>query len=153
MKATKRQCERLKPDGARCQAAALPDSDFCFFHDPLKEDERREAQAAGGRQNRMKTLGASAPDIAVRDCKDVVALLSETINQVRKGIIDPRIANSVGYLANQMVRVLAQNDLEDRIGKLEQVVERRSRTSELMLTGKGVGINGQDAKSRPAGQD
>jgi hypothetical protein len=132
MKSTKQPCEGLKLDGTRCQAAALPDSDFCFFHDPSKEVERREAQAAGGRQNRMKTLDAGAPDIEIRNCKDVLALLSETINQVRKGLIDPRVANSVGYLANQVVRVLEQNDLEERIEKLEQLMEARSKVPELM---------------------
>jgi hypothetical protein len=34
MKALKQQCQAMKPDGSRCHAAALPDSDFCFFHDP-----------------------------------------------------------------------------------------------------------------------
>jgi hypothetical protein len=135
MKSNKRSCEGQKPDGVRCQAAALPDSDFCFFHDPSREIERRAAQAEGGRQNRMKTLNAGAPDINIRACKDVVALLSETINQVRKGLIDPRIANSVGYLANQLVRVLEQNELEDRIEKLEQMLERRNLIPDLMLTG------------------
>jgi hypothetical protein len=34
---------------------------------------------------------------------DVVKLLSETINQVRKGIIDPPVANAIGYLANVLI--------------------------------------------------
>jgi hypothetical protein len=84
----------------------------------------------------MKTVDPGAPDIHIRDCKDVVVLLSETINQVRKGVIDPRIANSVGYLANQLVRVFAQNDLEDRIEKLEQLIsKRRSTIPESLMTG------------------
>jgi len=134
MKALKQQCEGVKPDGSRCFAAALPDSTFCFFHDPSKATERHEAHAAGGRQNHMKTLGTGTPDVEIKDCRDVVALLSDTINQVRKGLIDPRIANSVGYLANQVVRVLTQNELEDRIQKLEQAIKRRSNVPDLMLT-------------------
>jgi hypothetical protein len=151
MKSTKQPCHVLTRDGTRCQAAALPDSRFCFFHDPSKKVERREAQAEGGRQNRMKTLDAGAPDISIRDCKDVMALLSETINQVRKGLIDPRIANSVGYLANQLVRVFEQKDLEDRIEKLEQSIQHRSKTPEFLMTGKVT--NAEVTKSHPTGQD
>jgi hypothetical protein len=150
MKAPKQQCKAMKPDGSRCRAAALPDSDFCFFHDPSKAAERREAHAAGGRQNRMKTLDTDVPDVEIKDCKDVVALLSETINQVRKGLIDPRVANSVGYLANQVVRVLAQDELADRIERLEQLVTRRSNIPDLLITGK---TNVKAANSQTTGPD
>ena len=125
----------MTPDGSQCKAAAMRDSDFCFFHDPSKRAERREARAAGGRQNRMKTLDAAASDVKIRDCGDVVELLSETINQVRKGLIDPRVGNSVGYLANIAVRVFEQNELEDRIAKLEQLLEGRNKLPELLMTG------------------
>ena len=80
-KAVKPSCQATKPDGSRCQAAALPGSDFCFFHDPAKAVERRAAQSFGGSQNRMKTLAADAPDVKVEDCRDVVKLIGATINQ------------------------------------------------------------------------
>jgi hypothetical protein len=32
---------------------------------------------------------------------DAIALISETINQVRRGQIDPRVANSVGFLTEK----------------------------------------------------
>ena len=34
LKAGKRPCQAKTADGSGCQAAALPSSDFCFFHDP-----------------------------------------------------------------------------------------------------------------------
>jgi hypothetical protein len=111
--------------------------DFCFFHDPSKADERREAQSLGGQQNRMKTLDASAPDMKVEDCQDVVKLISETINQVRKGQIDPRVANAVGYLANVLIRAVEQGDLEKRLDDLEAVVknQRSIHDADLSMTG------------------
>ena len=48
-------------------ALTIPELEFCFFHDPSKAGERREAQAQGGRQNRIKTLEASAQDVKVED--------------------------------------------------------------------------------------
>ena len=149
MTTIKQQCEGVKPDGSRCLAAALPDSDFCFFHDPSKAAERHEAHSAGGRQNRMKTLDPVVPDVIIKNCGDVIALLSETINHVRKGLIDPRVANSVGYLANQLVAVLGHQEL-DRLERLEQMVERQSNVPEFKLTG---GTNGKAADSQTSGQD
>ena len=129
------RCIARKPDGTSCRSSALPGSNFCFFHDPAKAAERREAQALGGRQNRIKTLDATAPDVKVEDCGDVVALISETINHVRKGMIDPRVANTVGYLANVLIKAFEHDELETRIDRLEALLERRSETSELTMTG------------------
>src|SRR6266852_811396 len=129
------RCKAKKTDGTRCNSSALPGSNFCFFHDPAKAAERREAQALGGRQNRMKTLDARASDVKIEDSGDVVALMSETINQVRKGAIDPRIANAVGYLANVVIKALEQDELETRIERLEALLEGRSQVPDLTMTG------------------
>jgi hypothetical protein len=129
-------CSATKSDHSKCRAPALPESDFCFFHDPSKAEKRKEAQAEGGRQNRMKTLEDSTPDVKVEDSGDAIALISETINQVRKGRIDPRIANSVGYLANILIRAVDQDKLETRIEKLEALLKVQTPT--LDLTGKGT---------------
>ena len=82
----------------------------------------------GGRQNRIRTLDGTAPDVNVEDCGDVVVLISETINQVRKGTIDPRVANAVGYLANVLIKAFEQDELETRIERLEALLERRNQT-------------------------
>jgi hypothetical protein len=60
-------CSATKRDESKCNAAAIPGSEFCFFHDPSNAEERREAQARGGRQNRMKTLESTVPDVKVED--------------------------------------------------------------------------------------
>jgi hypothetical protein len=122
-----RICKASKRAGSRCEAAALDGSDYCFFHDPSRAAERREAQALGGQRNRMKTLDAAIPDVKFESTAEVVALLSDTINQVRKGDIDPRIGNTVGYLANLLIKALEQNELETRIDKLETLLENQKQ--------------------------
>jgi hypothetical protein len=137
LKPIKNQCKGLKLDGSCCQAAVLPGTDFCFFHDPTKAEARREAQSLGGRQNKMKTLDPTALDVNVKDCQDVVRLISETINQVRKGQIDPRVANAVGYLANVLIRAVEQGEMERRLDELEAIVKRPKAffDSDLLMTG------------------
>ena len=83
----------------------------------------------------MQTLAADTPDVKVADCRDVVNLISETINQVRKGQLDPRVANAVGYLANVLIKAAEQGDLEKRIEDLEAAVKIKSRTPDFPLMG------------------
>jgi hypothetical protein len=122
---TNKPCKASKPNGSRCEATALAGSDFCFFHDPSRAADRREAQALGGQHNRMRTLDQALPDVKIENSGDVTALLSQTINQVRKGMIDPRVANAVGYLANLVIKTFEQNELEKRIARIEALHESR----------------------------
>ena len=123
--APQKSCAATKRNGEACQAAALPGSRFCFFHSPGHADARREAQSRGGLANKMATLPADAPDVKVEDGGDVVKLLSATINQVRRGEIDPRVANAVGYLSNIALAATDRRELESRIAELESLVKNR----------------------------
>jgi hypothetical protein len=134
MNITKTCCAK-KPDGSNCEAPVVAGSEFCFFHDPSKAQQRREAQVHGGRQNRMKTLDSTAPDVRVEDVGDARALLVQTINWVLKGEIDPRVANSVGFLLNMIMKAVAQDNLEARIEELEALHKVRIPTLDLKLTG------------------
>ncbi|MGD0253268.1 MAG: hypothetical protein ABSC01_11290 [Verrucomicrobiota bacterium] len=124
----KKSCTATKDDGTACSAASLPGSRFCFFHDPAKAAARRQAQSAGGLANKMATLPADAPDVKVEDGADVVKLLGATINQVRRGEIDPRVGNSVGYLANIILAATGQRELESRLAELETLVKSRRQS-------------------------
>ena len=124
-------CKSKTKGGKHCRAAALPGSDFCFFHDPEQKDQRREAQSAGGSHGRIRTLPEDTLDVTVKSCSDVVSLIGMTINQVRRGEIDPRVANAVGYLANIAVRALEQSDIEMRLAELESAVKGQRSSSDL----------------------
>ena len=124
----KKSCTATKDDGTACSSASLPGSRFCFFHDPAKAAARRQAQSAGGLANKMATLPADAPDVKVEDGADVVKLLGATINQVRRGEIDPRVGNSVGYLANIILAATGQRELESRLAELETLVKSRRQS-------------------------
>ena len=83
----------------------------------------------------MKTLAADAPDIKVESCQDVVRLISETINQVRRGELDPRVANAIGYLANVLIKAAEQGDMEKRLEDLEAAVKTKRGTPEYPMLG------------------
>ena len=69
----------------------------------------------------MTTLTDDQPDVQIRDSRDVIVLVSDTINAVLKGRIDPRIANNV------LLKAVDQGVLEERLAELEAVVKRNDR--------------------------
>lgn len=118
-------CTSKKSDGSQCCAKAQTGSEFCFFHDPAKASDRRSAGRKGGERGKISTLCPQTPDINVNSAHDVVKLMAETISQVRRGDIDPRIANAVGYLSGIVLKAKEQGDLEDRLKLLEDEVENK----------------------------
>ena len=107
-------CQRDKTDGSKCKARRVAGSDFCFFHDPEKSAEREAAQRSGGLRNKIAALPSTAPDASLLSAQDVVTLLSETINQVRRGEVDPKVANAVGYLGGLLMKAIHETEIEKR---------------------------------------
>src|SRR5262245_12893118 len=118
------RCQEKKANGAGCMAYALAGSAFCFFHDPAKGAERTAARQAGGRKHRAVVLPPETPDQPLATVADVVTLLAATINQVRRGALDPKVANTVGYLAALLLKALEESDLAARVAALEAAVHR-----------------------------
>jgi len=83
-------------------------------------------------------------DMRLGSIEDVATLLGKTINQVRKGQIDPRVSNAVGYLAGIMLKALGQGELEKRLVELEAVVRSQSYDA-----GSVFGQDTEDAEPSP----
>ena len=117
------QCKHVRADGTRCRANTIAGSEFCFFHDPAKAAAREAARRAGRSVGKTAVLPPDTPDAPLGSVADVVALLGQTINQVRRGEIDPRVANTIGYLSATLLRALEQGDIERRLAELETIIQ------------------------------
>ena len=53
---------------------------------------------------------------------EVVELLGETINQVRRGELDLRISNAIGYLSGILLNAIEKRSFEERLAALESIV-------------------------------
>lgn len=126
-----KRCQALNAQGEPCQAVPMEGEGFCFFHHPHQAEERLEAQREGGRQGKLQAL-KDAQDLKLERVEDVTRLLSDTINHVRAGRMDPRIGNTVGYLAGVLLRSLEQGDVEKRLLALEQAILHRSQPPEVL---------------------
>lgn len=126
-------CKATRRDGEPCKAQAGEGSDFCFFHDPARRDAARQVQKRGGQTGKAATLAPTdlkpwrgvAGEVTVLrspSLPDLVNLLGDTIDDVRVGRLDPRVANSVGYLAGIILKALQFEAFEERLAAIEEAV-------------------------------
>ena len=120
-----RRCQHQKKNGQRCNALSMSGSKFCFFHNPDRKKEIREAQRKGGRRGKIATLDEKTPDVIIKTPDDLIRLLAKSISQVRRGDIDPRVANAIGYLSGVILKAREQGVLEERVIRLEEAIDRR----------------------------
>jgi hypothetical protein len=118
------QCQQEKADGTACRGRARPGSRFCTFHDPELAQQQAAARKAGGKA-RSKTAAvlSDAPDLPLRTIGDAVALLAATVNEVRTGKLDVKIANAVGYLLTVFIRAIEAGVVPEEIVRLRQQLE------------------------------
>ena len=124
------KCHFRKKNGARCGANAQPGNGLCVFHDPARAPEGYRARRAGGlsRTRVAAVLAPETPDHPLGGTKEVSDLLAESINQLRRGQLDPKVANAVGYLASVLLRALEQGRIEERLAQLERIIGKAETT-------------------------
>ena len=70
----------------------------------------------------LAVLPHDTPDACLKDTSDVSKLMAESINLLRRGKLDPRVANGIGYLASILMRSFEQGAMEQRVGRMEAVL-------------------------------
>jgi hypothetical protein len=121
------QCRSVKSDGSPCRAKALHGSNHCFFHDPESAPEREAARILGVQERSRKAavLPEDTPNARLTSAADITGLLSETINQVRRGELGPHVSNAVGYLAAILLKAKQQDEVEQRVARLESILHSK----------------------------
>jgi hypothetical protein len=139
-------CRFRKKDGTRCGANAQPAVGFCVFHDPARIEDGRRARRAGGiSRSRVATvLPPDTPDLTLCNTQDVSNLLAQSINQLRRGQLDPKVANAVGYLASVLLRSLEQGRIEERVAHLESVVGNKAGSGSILEFRSSASDGGQE---------
>jgi len=117
------KCQIVKVDGTRCMTNAQPNG-FCVFHDPSRVEQGRRARRAGGltRSRTVAVLPPTTPDLLLKTATDVSDLMADSINRLRRGQLDPKIASTIGYLASVHLRSLEQSAIEKRLTQIEYIL-------------------------------
>jgi hypothetical protein len=128
-----KNCRFRKKNGDACGADAQLGKDLCVFHDPARSAEGQKARRAGGlkRTRAATVLNPDTPDHPLVTTKDVANLLGDSINQLRRGQLDPRVANGIGYLTSVLLRALEQGPMEERLAQLEAILGKSGNGSEM----------------------
>ncbi len=122
------ECTYIKEDGNMCQAQAILSDVYCFAHSQLPEitEKRHLAKVEGGRNGRKMMLEPAEDSVAIKSVKDVVALLEQTVNDVRQNRITTNQANCIGFLcgiAMKGMEKLPQAEDENRV-TIEDIIKR-----------------------------
>jgi hypothetical protein len=132
-----KKCEFRKKNGERCRADTQTGKSLCVFHDPARADDGHRARQAGGvhRSRGAAVLPSDTPDHPLGDTNQVSVLLADSINRLRRGQLDPRVANAMGYLTSLLLRSLEQGPIEERLAKIEATL---AANADQGSGGKGV---------------
>jgi hypothetical protein len=124
------RCQHRKADGSPCRATALPGKDACYFHDPTRSEERREARRKGAAARNRKPDPGPVEDVPLGTVADVAVLLGKTINEVRAGRLEPKVGNAVAVLVGQLLAALRGGVIEDRLRRLEEELGGREHAGQ-----------------------
>ncbi len=124
------KCISQASNGTPCDANAINGDKHCYFHSPkVSEEARRSAQSRGGRANEIR-IKNPLPAIQISKVGDVVKLLEETVNLVRAGELDVKVANCIGVLSGHLLKALEVDTIANRVEIIERaILERRTRIS------------------------
>jgi len=126
-----RQCKAKNRRGEPCGAYAIDGSDFCFWHDPAKVQERAQARSEGGkaRQGRRVFVNADTgeqhTEVVLETPADVVEVVAKALNDLFKLENSVQRAKAAASLAGVALKALEVADLEARIAALEAAEEDR----------------------------
>jgi hypothetical protein len=111
-----RQCGAITRVGGRCTASVPPGADWCFNHDPARQDERRRNASKAARSKpgsrEIKDLKKQLEDLAA-------GVLDETVKRANAAVVN-QILNTRARLIELERKVKETEELEARLDALEQ---------------------------------
>jgi len=102
-----------------CQAYAILDSKYCFFHDPANAKKRAEARKKGG-FNRRIIKNTEHNYQSIKTVNDINIILESAINRASTLECSQSQLRTLGYLCQIALKGQELGSLEDRIDILEK---------------------------------
>jgi len=121
-----KKCKYTKDNGKQCGAYAMKGSKFCYLHNPaISKKQKKLDQTRGGANRRALTIAEPLPPMTLETPKDVVLLLVDTINRVRAGELDVKVANCLGVLTGHLIKALEVEKINDKLEAFEQLLFKK----------------------------
>lgn len=119
-----RKCKYILKNGNQCRATPQKNSDFCYFHNPSTNNEHFLSSKKGGSTKKKRIIN-SLEFIRLEESKDVVTLLTKTIQELRGEKIDVRVANAIGHLSNILLKAYELTSINSKVDELKSVLNLR----------------------------
>jgi len=121
-----KKCTQILDNSEKCGAYALKGNVFCFSHDPGSREAKALAVKRGGEAKQIRIFDP-LEEITVDTPNDLVRLLAATINEVRDGSIDPKIASTIGFLSGHLIRAFEVAELNSKVEQVKSVLDHRTK--------------------------
>jgi uncharacterized protein DUF5763 len=116
------QCQGIKRDGGRCTVIVAPSESYCYHHSPKRAEERRRNASRGGQS---KGGGSEISDLKAQLRKLAADVLAGEVGRSEAAVVN-QILNTRARLIELERRIREQEELEERLGALEDVLKRRT---------------------------
>lgn len=115
------RCAATRSDKSPCRAPVRPGRPYCTFHDPLIQDDLKEARRLGGkrRSNIQRSLN-SMPD----ELRDLLTRLLTAVDEVADGRLTPAQAQAMARLAATYIaghNATALTELQNQEARLKRL--------------------------------
>ena len=120
MDGTRRVCTATKRDGRPCTTPTLPDSPYCFAHDPALANQRLAAQRKGGRNRSSAHRLQKRVPTSLRDAE---AALYRMLERLETGDAEAVTANAMSSVCRALVSLHEPGDLERRLDVIERQLD------------------------------
>lgn len=128
------KCNATRRDGQPCGAEAQTGRVTCFFHDPDRSGDRKDAQSRGGSSKATLQVvrawrGREGEVTVIKSptTEEIVSLICDTIDEVKVGAIDTKVATAVGYLSGVLLKALEYDALNERLQAIEETLHLERR--------------------------
>lgn len=121
-----KKCKYIKPNKEQCNANAIADDDYCFWHSDKAKEKRLLAIQKGGM---CPKRNYENEPVSLKDVNDVLKIIEKTINELRQNKTNAKIANAVGYLSGIALRALEQSALEKRLEVIEYALKIKKQST------------------------
>jgi hypothetical protein len=115
---TKPRCRHQTKNGKQCKATPQKSTDYCFFHDPGRQQERTAARRQGGITSTHRgPLSLELASMPLEQSGDVGRFLGQLVIQICLGNVEVRQGTGIAFITTCMMQAFdrARRDAEDAV--------------------------------------
>jgi hypothetical protein len=113
---TATKCQATTLEGVHCNAYALKDSEYCYFHEPSLESTRLEVSSLGGKRRRY----IEGMPVSITSIEDILTLVGEVVGNLKNMDISINQAKAILIACESAMKALEYKELTDRVALLEE---------------------------------